>query len=231
MALTQTGKDLTVLIVTEGGQDWQTFATWYSFSKNVPHAKFVIACSRNQQTPFLYFQWAKRLNIRTFYQKPFSENKELSQLVLLLDAVSHGLLGEITMVVPALTMAIDVLDVNLVNTVNTEDSLFWPDQDVWVMKNITQAKVEEMINRCVLENISLADLQQTKVTLIQEAKEFKDMWPLVTYKKGCGKWIHTLKGCPLSNAGGLIAEDMTVNENRIFDLWKRMVALYSAVAY
>lgn len=229
--LTQTGKELNVLLVTRSNQDWQTFSTWYSFYKNVPHAKVVIACLRNQETPFQYFQWSKRLGIRTFYQKPFSETPEIAQLSLLLEAVSHQLLGEINMVVPVLTMAIDVIDINVVNAVNEAESLFLADKNLWITKNMTQGNIEEIINRSVLENTTLSETNKSHISLIQEAKDAEELWPLVSYNKGCGKWIDSLKGCPLSNASGLVSEDMTVNENRIFELWKRMVPLYSAVAY
>ena len=62
-----------------------------------------------------------------------------------------------------------------------------------------------------------------------DAKLCQDVHPLVTYHKGCGKWIDRSKGCPFSSAGGLVTPDLTVNETRIIELWKKMVPLYQVV--
>lgn len=64
----------------------------------------------------------------------------------------------------------------------------------------------------------------------KEAKETTELSPLVGYTKGVGKWLHKSKGCPFSNAGGLASDEMTVNEHRIIDLWKRMTTLFSSVS-
>jgi hypothetical protein len=228
--ITSTGTGLNVLIVTEANQEWQTFATWYSIFKTLPNAKVVIACIRTNDTPYHYFQWCKRLNIKIFYQKPFSENNEATQLSVVLEAISHNLLGDVNLVIPVMTMAIDVIAEDFVNQINSTDCFFWTTESVWLMKNISKTTVEEMINECVLDNKKLSE-KGSPIPLVKEAKDTKEVWPLVTYGKGCGRWINTLKGCPLSNAGGLISDDMTVNENRVFELWRKMVALFSAVAY
>ena len=228
--ITETGKNLNVLIITEMGQDWQTFTTWYSLYKNLPDAHVVIACLRNKETPFQHLQWTKRLQIRTFYQKQFSEDKQQSQFSVILEAVSHGFIKDTVLVIPHLTMAIDTLDPLLVNLINAKESLFWSDGDVWFMKGVTQPVIEDMLNHCILDGVRTGDTD-CPGPLIKEAKETHILAPLVSYRKGVGKWIDSLKGCPLSNASGLISEEMTVNENRIIELWRKMVALYSAVAY
>ncbi len=64
----------------------------------------------------------------------------------------------------------------------------------------------------------------------KEAKDTKELWPLIGYTKGVGKWLHKSKGCPFSSAGGLASDEMTVNEHRIIDLWKRMTTLFSSVS-
>jgi hypothetical protein len=203
--LTETGKDLNIIIITEIGQDWQAFSTWYSIYKNIPDANVAITCLRNQTTPVQCFQWCKRLNIPVSYTKL---NDRLS-------LIPSDLLGETVLVLPSLTMVVDVLDKKVIDEVNSKETFFWSDGDILMFKGLNK----DTICECPVP-----------IELIKDAKH-ESLCSLVDCRKGCGKWIPTLRGCPLSNAEGLISEDMTMNENRVIALWKQMVALYSAVAY
>jgi hypothetical protein len=223
--INHTGKNLSILITTKANQDWQTFATWYSFYKNLPEASVVIACVRSEETPYQYFQWAKRLRIKILYQKQLGENATLTRLNLV--SMARSLLQDNILVVPVYTMAIDTLDPQLVEIINSRETIFCPDNDVWLFKGIDQVGINEMINRYVLDDIKIEEIKPP-ISLIKEVKE-TEFYPLVSYRKGCGKWIDTLRGCPLSNAEGLISGHMTVNENRVIELWKKMVNLYSVV--
>jgi hypothetical protein len=87
------------------------------------------------------------------------------------------------------------------------------------------SNVEEMMNAYMLDGMKLPDTEPICV----EAKECDEPSCLVSYQKGCGKWIDTSKGCPFSNAAGLALTTMTINENRVIDLWKKMCTLYSVL--
>lgn len=81
-----------------------------------------------------------------------------------------------------------------------------------------------MIDRHCLEDSVLPNSM-----LFPEAKDSVELIELISFEKGCGRWINTAKGCPFSSAGGLVSTEMTVNEARIIELWKRMVPLYNTV--
>lgn len=212
------GNGLSVLIITETGKDWQTFATWYSINKNLPEATVVIDCLRNEETPFQFYQWTKRINIPTFHHKPFTSDDLVANW---LDCINKckSKLGNQILVTSPLVVTTSPLDEETTKTMNSKDSCF--DQHLWFLRN---ADVQEMIDKHFLEGtFSITD------SFSVEAKNAENAHCLVSYKKGCGKWIHTLKGCPFSNAAGLVSSSMTVNENRIIELWKRMCSLYSVI--
>lgn len=220
--ITETGNGLSVLITTETGQDWQAFGTWYSIYKNLPDAKIAISIARNEETPFQYFQWTKRINIPVIRHNMFdTENPIASRLDVIGKAISLKMIESPILAIKPLVMAIDVLDQNLLEKLNSGSNIF--DNDVWFLK---QPNISDMMNAFLLEQIPIETQEKS---LCEEAKESQNVRSLVSYKKGCGKWIDKLKGCPFSNANGLMIADMTSCENRIIDLWKRMCTLYSVV--
>lgn len=220
--ITETGNGLSVLITTETGQDWQAFGTWYSIYKNLPDAKIAISIARNEETPFQYFQWTKRINIPVIRHNMFdTENPIASRLDVIGKAISLKMIESPILAIKPLVMAIDVLDQNLLEKLNSDSNIF--DNDVWFLK---QPNISDMMNTFLLKQIPIETQEKS---LCEEAKESQNVRSLVSYKKGCGKWIDKLKGCPFSNANGLMIADMTSCENRIIDLWKRMCTLYSVV--
>lgn len=211
-----------MLITTETGQDWQAFGTWYSIYKNLPDAKIAISIARNEETPFQYFQWTKRINIPVIRHNMFdTENPIASRLDVIGKAISLKMVESPILAIKPLVMAIDVLDQNLLEKLNSDSNIF--DNDVWFLK---QPNISDMMNTFLLKQIPIETQEKS---LCEEAKESQNVRSLVSYKKGCGKWIDKLKGCPFSNANGLMIADMTSCENRIIDLWKRMCTLYSVV--
>lgn len=217
--ITETGGNLSVLIITEPGLDWQAFGTWYSFYKNLPDAKVHVNVLRNGDMPFAYYQWAKRLKLPLVHHKPYSDNLTM---VNWLDAINKANLTSDILVVKPLVMATDIFEPEILDKLNAVER--WIDDDVWFLK---EPNIHGMINDFFLED---KKLENSEEKLCHEAKEINDPACLVSYQKGCGKWINTAKGCPFSNAGGLVTADMTVNEHRIIDLWKKMVPLYNAVS-
>lgn len=218
--ITETGGNLSVVIITESDKNWQTFATWYSIYKNWPNAKTSIICNRNGQVPFEYFQWTKRLNIKVLHRNPEKgENKTSMYLNCIKSAIKNKQADLPILLIHPLTMAVDILSQKLIKLLTMD---CWLDDDVCYFNksNINQT----------IEDFHLSDWKFPEISDAQiEAKDTKELGCLVSYKKGCGRWIHTSKGCPFSSAGGLISEDMNTNEFRINGLWEKMVSLYNSV--
>lgn len=210
--ITETGKNLNVLITTEPGKDWETFGTWYSIFKNIPEATIRITCQRNGKTPFQLFQWAKKVDVPVLHHAPFSEDRTLNRL----NAIKLSGFKENVLVLEPLVIVTETLDPKI-----TEDTTF--DVNAWFIRN---ESIDEIINDYVLDEKE----SPTGESICVEAKECEDTSCLVSYKKGCGRWIDTSKGCPFSNAAGLALTTMTINEHRVIELWKKMCPLYSALA-
>lgn len=221
--ITETGKNLSVLIVTEPEKDWQTFATWYSVFKNLPDARTAIFCQRNKQTPFVLFQWAKRLNIPTMIKNPFTTDttEQINWLHAVRVATEERLIGGTVLVLRPLAMALESFDSKLLSRLNETD--MWIDDDAWFMR---EPDLAAMMDAYYLDD---KGVQKSAERLCLDANEEPNLAPLVSYKKGCGRWIDTSKGCPFSSAAGLVSTEMTVNESRIVELWKKMVPLFNAV--
>jgi hypothetical protein len=218
--ITDTGGGLSVLIVCEPEQDWQSFSTWYSLFKNLPDAKAAIVCHRNGQTPFVYYQWAKRLNIPVLYRTPGGDDPRARWLEAAQAAGQLGYVGPQVLVVRPLTVAVDLLDAATLDRLNGANTICTP--EAWFMRGQDAGGLLDAFYLSGWRPEPAADL-------VVEANETEAPASLVRYEKGCGKWIHTARGCPFSSAAGLAKIGMTANENRIIELWKKMVPLYNAV--
>jgi hypothetical protein len=212
------GENLNVLILTEPTQDWLAFSSWYSINKNLPEAKVAVVCVRNLEVGFQYFQWMKRMRIPHRFVNP-ADHREETILNALLMANTEGLLpdGRDTLVITSHVMALQQLEA-------LPSHACWAGPDcLWVPK-ATAAVIKELVN-----SYMLADLGLSEVHFVQEAKEATNPGTFVSIRKGVGTWIDTKKGCPFSSAASVMAEDITVNELRIVELWRKMVSLYNAV--
>ena len=222
--ITEIGKNLSILIITDDTKNWQTFASWYSIYKNLPEAKVAIVATRTEERPFVYFQWTKRMNIPVIHQSAFKEDqsKTLIKLHAIKEALDKKYINDQFLVIDHSILAIDILDQNFLDFVNKKET--WSDEHMWYMKN---QKIDDLIQDYYVKNW----MNPVKIdeNLCIEAKDSMNLSCFVSCKKGCGRWIDTSKGCPFSSAGGLISEDMTVNETRINNLWKKMVPLYNSV--
>lgn len=221
--ISETGENLCVLIITESGLNWETFATWYSFFNNLPNCKIHLYSNRNESIPFQYFQWAKRLNISCTKNNIFS--KDCPDFLNCLNAINFSqklnLVQQPLLVVKPYVMSIDTLNKDILNILNNKHLCI--NEDLWFLNNLD---VEEIFNNCVLNNTEMC---LSKENICFEAKETNELKSIISYKKGCGRWINTAKGCPFSNAGGLVTPEMTINESKVINLWKKMVPLYHAV--
>jgi hypothetical protein len=219
--ITETGKNLSVVIVTEVGKDWQTYSTWYSFYKNLPDADMSMVILRNDQTPYQMFQWAKRIQVPHVFDRAMSHIILLNLLDATRTAIKKMAIGERILIVEPLTMAIDALSPDLLEMFNEDNALFENEGILY----LHDQNIDDLLNAIMLYEQSPFEHQP----LAPEAKDTEDLVSLVSYRKGCGKWIDTLKGCPFSNAAGLATATMTANENRIIELWKKMCSLYSTL--
>lgn len=218
----ETGKNLCVLITTEPGKDWETFETWYSIFKNLPDARVAISCQRTPSIPFQLFQWARRLKLNLFFHNPFTNDDPVAnRLDAIRRAICRKMVDTNILVVSPLIMSIDVLPPKTITKMHTQD--IWMDEYVWFFQ---KPNIEKMLNQHFLEE---KEHHNDPMPLCVEANETEHLSWLVSHQKGCGKWIDILRGCPFSSAAGLATTTMTVNENRIVELWKRMCPLYSAL--
>lgn len=221
MKIEETGQNLSVIILTEPTRDWETYATWYSIYKNLPFAKQVIVSQRNNETPFAFFQWTKRLKINLVHKNKFDEFSTVAnKFSAIKSCFDLGLINFPVMVVEPFVMVTEPLDENLLNIINDENDVF--NKSVWIIK---RDNINDYINNLYLKNDNL----NTDREVCFEAKETNEIKSIISYEKGCGRWINTSKGCPIANAAGLVSLEMTVNEHRVIDLWKRMTNLYSTI--
>jgi hypothetical protein len=223
--INELGENLDVLILTETGEDWQAFATWYSASKNIPQANLMLLCTRNQQVPFQYFQWAKRLNLKhrftdvTNREDPFLETLHKIRFAEQL----KWFINPTLLVIRCPSMFVDVLDDQTLDVLNTSFDIL-ENQHLLVSKIGTY---QPLIDAKLLTGNYECEISHE--CLIHEAKDADITRSITSFSKGCGGWINTMKGCPFSSAGNWMTDDMTVNEIRAIDLWRKMATLYSAV--
>lgn len=219
--ISETGKNLTVLIITEPELNWQTFATWYSVYKIIPEAEASIICIRNGDTPFAFYQWAKRLKVPNSIIDQFDVSKTANWLQCIKSHLQNKKTKENILVLTPLSMIIDCLSEDLIDKMDSTN--FWFDEYAWFLRN---PNIDSLLDEFYLEG---KEVELSKESLCPQAKQETSLKSLVNYKKGCGRWIDTSKGCPFSSAAGLVSTEMTVNENRIIELWKKMVPLFNAV--
>lgn len=219
----ETGKNLSILIITDNDMNWQTFATWYSFYKNLPDSKIAIFCHRTESVPFMYFQWAKRLNIPRINGWPFVKDGPdvLNWLAAVNQCEQSGVISQPVLVVQPYVMALDLLEKSNLEKFSQKNIL---EKNIFFIKNIN---TKNAINEYFIDN---KKIESSESEICLEANETNLPVSVVSYRKGCGRWIDTAKGCPFSSAGGLATSEMTINENKIIELWNKMVPLYSAVS-
>jgi hypothetical protein len=212
------GKNLNVLILTEPTHDWLAFSSWYSFNKNLPEARIAAICVRNLSVGFQYFQWMKRLNIPHRFVNPADKRQE-TILNALLMANQDKMIddGRDTLVITSHVMALQPLEM-------LPNHTCWAGAECLWVPRATNSVIKGLV-----DDYMLADLVLSETGFVQEAKQAEFPVTFASIHKGVGTWIDTKKGCPFSSAASVMAEDVTVNELRIVELWRKMVSLYNAV--
>lgn len=219
------GNNLTVVLVAKPTEDWEAFSSWYSVQKNLPYSKILLTYIREEDaTPFQLFQWSKRVGVKSF---GISSRKlsPLADYLACLVAAYNELGATKVLMLPAHCMVLDVLPSDVVEIFNSQEEKLLTDGALPILSTLGREALERSYNNLLLTG----SIETTNQRLSCGAKD-EESYPIVNYVKGCGKWIDTKKGCPFSSAGGLLGDAMTVNENRIIALWRKMAGLYSSVA-
>lgn len=237
--ITDTGQNLDVAIITDSTKNWETFATWYSVNKNLPEAYVRIFCLRSKTPSFQLFQWAKRLNVPVYYFNSTGskavdtgdkiveiQNDYLNWLNILLAAKSNNLVKNCVLMISELTMVLQPLPDNMLAILNGTLPFRWINEHAWYVKDHNAKEIDKYLKD--YHELNLSSFTSTvEMSLCYDAKSETKLRTFVNYKKGCGRWIHTARGCPFANAAGLMSEDMTPNEKSIIELWDRMVPVYN----
>lgn len=216
--INELGKNLSVVVVTSNGQDWEAFCTWYSCFKNLPEAKTCLLVFRNELTPFLYFQWAKRLGVPAVHTKLFDPDRPDASLMDGLNKC-YARIGKQVLLLKPLTVVSEPFSPPLLKTLNTQKTVF--DENFWFLSDLDYAA---QLDQFYLTDFAIKEEMLHSV----QAKESERPECIINYGKGVGRWIDRSRGCPFSNASGLAMQGMTANENRIIELWKSMCSLYQA---
>ncbi len=213
------GTNLNILICTKPGRDWQSFSSWYSFFQNLPEAKISLLIERNGEVPFQFYQWAKRIKVRSRIFNAYSQDNPTENYIgLLYSAINCGLAAT-----PLLCVTDEVMAVSPLNerTLNSFNSSWFGSQASYITDNLSST-----LNSLIVYGIEPPSLP---INLIKCAKDCEEITDLVSIDKGVGRWLPTARGCPFSSAGGLYSESITINESKVLDLWRKSVPLYQAI--
>jgi hypothetical protein len=222
MQINETGENLDILIYAELSQDWETFGTWYSITKSLPDAKIAVAINRSKDVPFQSFQWAKRLSVPHWYRNANPSCDDRLEAALQARK-SKRLISERMLVVDALTMFVDVLTSQQRSILNAVTKV-WTEIGLRIVGPLS----DDGLADAIFEK-SLDDPVEEVHGICQNVKNAEGYHSIVNYSKGCGKWIDKMKGCPFASASGMVANEMTLSETRVIDLWRKMSPIYGAV--
>jgi hypothetical protein len=260
MAITQTGKNLSVLICSDYKfiYNWMSFAAWYSVSKNLPDAQVAVVSSRNNINLQLY-KWANKIDAKFFLHTNVGSKNHIPYLNKIYStyvALKEGLVEQPCVVLDADMMAVRSLTPQVVDVLNSTD--FATNKSpygtavgpMWYLNNQPLEKITGVIN-------SLKELRKTvdeqgmrHLDLLALQKVLGD--PLVVddlgneahepnvtvfthYRQKCGNFFRTeyekgLAYPPFINQLTLRTLDMTVNERKVFSLWAQMHMSFEALS-
>jgi hypothetical protein len=223
--ISETGENLDIVINTRTGEDWKAFAAWYSITKNLPDSRIFLVCNRTMKVEIRNFQWAKRLSVRHVFQNPVFHDDISNWLQMVSVAQERGLAGRNVLLIDAKTMVLSPLDEVTIVYFNQQDYKLSVNQSALFVNGCDIDTVKTMIDNVALDGDPGFVVDTARFCF--EAREEPELRPIVSYRKGCGKWIDSMKGCPFSNASEFISEAMEPNELRIIEMWRKMVPLYS----
>jgi len=220
--ISMTGANLDVVILARMGESWRAFSTWYSITKNLPDAHVSVICFRSTQVDIQGYHWAKRLSVPFCYLNP-SCNEPIGDRLTILDRSFRHNSG--FLLLDYSTIVIRPLDETWLELLNDPEPGLLIDDHILVARQINEGLLEKMRTQFLFTGF-FEGLPVECGSLCPEAKESEDPASIVTTTKGCGRWIDTLKVCPFSHTEAILCDDMTINERRIVELWRKMVPLY-----
>lgn len=213
------GDNLHVLLISEVDDNWLSFSAWYSLRRNLPYAKVSLCYLKNpKNVPTSYFQWAKRIGIRCFGMRP--KESEVSNFIHALAYLMKEFDDRNYLVMNSASLALQPLSLPL------RENLSGFKYDA---KGACFSDFDVSSLSLLYDNYMLYNKQPEPLEILHEARDSESFESLISISKGCGKWIDKMKGCPFSSVSGLLGESMTVNEQKIFDLWRDLVPLYHAL--
>lgn len=256
MAITQTGKNLNVLICTDYSFifNWMSFAAWYSVSKNLPDAKIAIVCSRNNINLQLY-RWVNKIDAKFFLHSNVGIGNGISYLNKIYGtyvAFKEELIEQPCLVLDADMMALRGLSQSICDKLNncnfaTNKSSVGP---IWYFNNQPVEKIVEVINSMKslhkivddqgiqhLDWMALQEVCGNPVViedLCNEAHE-PNATVFTHYRQKCGNFFRKeyekgLAYPPFTDQLALRTIDMTVNERKVFSLWAQMHMTFEALS-
>ena len=260
MSITQTGKNLSILICTDYSFlfNWMSFAAWYSVSKNLPEAKVTIVSARNSINLQLY-KWVNKIDAKFFLHTNFGKKNNIPYLNKIYStyvAVKEGLVEQPCLVLDADMMAVRGLSKSLIDTLNGCDFATNQSKDMspvgpmWYFNNQSLEKIVEVINNIKvlgktvdeqgMLHLDLLALQKTLGDpvviddLCNEAHE-ANTTTFTHYRKKCGGFFRAeyergLAYPPFADQLTLRTVDMTVNERKVFSLWAQMQMTFEALS-
>lgn len=188
MPIDNLGDGLSVVIACEatGLDNFLAFASWYSFSKNLPDARVAVACRRPDSPRFDAFRWVRKVGVPFFYHK--------TQKDPVGEATARGHASHPVLRVPP---------------------------DVMCLAPFGDGEVDLFLGRGVVDGGAVAGAAAGEVSA------------LCSVRGGCGSfvpaaWIDN-GGHPFGKADRFFKGQLTLNERRIFSLWKKSCPLYDHV--
>ena len=180
------------------------FACWYSLSVNLPDARVSLAVKRSVRGD--YFAWAQRCGVTVHYHKDMPGEAKLWQAQVAGVQPPCIILDPDVLAVRELTPEILALQNNCQASNNK----------VWFLKDSIGKPLQTASCLCIMPDT-------------------EDFSTFVSYEKGWGKFVTAdcinRNDYPFRRPDRFSSgEQMSLNELRIMELWKRMDRVFSVVA-
>jgi hypothetical protein len=260
MAITSTGKNLSVLVCSDYNFifNWMSFAAWYSISKNLPDAKVAVVSSRNNINLQLY-RWVNKIDAKFFLHTNVGKANNLPYLNKLYSvyvALKEGLVEQPCLVLDADMMALrgltpPVLDkLNSCDFATNQSKLMPPVGPMWYFNNQSLETIIGVINSLNSLRKTVDEQGMRHLDLLALHKACGD--PVVIedlcnevhepnatvfthYPQKCGNFFRKeyekgLAYPPFTDQLTLRTIDMTVNERKVFSLWAQMHMTFEALS-
>jgi len=213
------GDGLSVVIRAEHRlhHDWMAFASWYSFTKNLPDAQISLVCVRNPKIFYEFLIWPKKVGLKVVMYPPGDGEPHLYAAHI---AMRSKNAFQPMFVVDAWTMVLREPDKNFLAFL--EKSLYVESEDntVWYFKDIAKEAILGLGDPAVVCGLSTAS-QDASLSML-------------SCSNTCGNfnitgWIDRQE-YPFPHADKFAKTQMSANEVQILNLWKSMDTVFSTTS-